>query len=77
MEKALKERFEVMCDESCLVEQNRLVYKFFDFHHECHKNTNPMIQLIESEFYPNLLKNYGIFESMSTVKELRTGNLVT
>jgi hypothetical protein len=77
MEIALRERFEVMCEESGLIQNNQLVYKFFDFHQECGKNTEPMIKLIKEDFYPNYVSHYGIFEAQSTVKEYRTGNVTS
>lgn len=45
----LKERFEEMVNLSQLP---YVTYKFFDFHNECHKDSDPMVQLVNNFVWP-------------------------
>ena len=76
MELELKERFEDMVELSELV-PHKVVYKFFDYHHECQKNNEPVKNLIDTDLYPNYIKKMGLFELVNTVTEVRTGSLTT
>ena len=46
----LKERYEDMIARCNL---DYLSYKFFDFHNECHENSQPLIDLVEKDIFPN------------------------
>jgi len=56
---------------------HRVVYKYFDYHHECKKNNEPARNLIDLDLFPNYIKKMGLFEMVNTVCEVRTGSLVT
>jgi len=54
----LKLRYEEMLTQCKL---DYVSYKFFDFHHECHENSNPMSDLVEQRIFPNNCSTAGIF----------------
>lgn len=54
----LKKRYEEMVAECKLP---YLTYRFFDFHNECHENSEPMIAVVETEIWPKSISKTGLF----------------
>ena len=71
MELELKERYEQMMELSELV-PHKVVYKYFDYHHECGKNSEKARALIDLDLFPNHIKQMGLFEMVNTVRENRS-----
>jgi SacI homology domain len=46
-ENMLKNRYEDLINRSDLLKK-QVMYKFFDFHVECHKNSDPMMELVDN-----------------------------
>lgn len=54
----LKRRYEEMVAECKLP---FVTYRFFDFHNECHENSDPMIAVVENEIWPRSISRTGLF----------------
>ena len=54
----LKKRYEEMVAECKLP---YLTYRFFDFHNECHENSEPMIAVVETEIWPKSISKTKLF----------------
>jgi hypothetical protein len=55
----------------------QLLYQHFDFHSECHVNSEPMMDLIEQRIFPEQIEHGGIFYETVRVVEEKFNNLVT
>jgi len=56
----LKNRYEEMMQNSG-IQNKQVTYKHFDFHVECHKNSEPMMELVENFVFPTNVAQSGIF----------------
>ena len=54
----LKNRFEDMVARVALP---YISYKFFDFHNECHENSQPFIDLVDNFIFPKNCASSGLF----------------
>jgi len=59
-EKMLKTRYEEMIS-TCGLKDKQLKYKYFDFHVQCHKNSDPLMELVEKFVFPTNIEKSGIF----------------
>ena len=59
-EKMLKTRYEEIF-EKCGIKDKQLTYKYFDFHVECHKNSDPLMELVDNFVFPSNVEQAGIF----------------
>ncbi len=56
----LKTRYEELITMSGILEK-QINYRHFDFHVECHKNSDPMMELVEKFVFPTNIEKSGIF----------------
>lgn len=61
MEKMLLDNYEYLLSVSGFLKE-QLSYQHFDFHQECAKNTDPLVELVDSMIYHDFISKMGIFK---------------
>jgi hypothetical protein len=60
MEKGLLDHYESLLQTSGLPRE-QLNYLYFDFHEQCAKNTDPLVELVDTTIYSDFIEKMGIF----------------
>ena len=60
MERLLLDSYEKLLNTSGF-KKEQLSYFHFDFHQECAKNTDPLLEMVDNYIWPEFISKMGIF----------------